>query len=180
MTSVFSPSQLSALVVALRISSTIALFSGVAILLDIQRNWNQLKKVTANRLLIWMTSADLIYLPWMLIGNAFLDASDSALKAACSAQGWIIQMGLMASALWTAVLATNIYFAICRRISIGSLRHFEKYYHGFVWTTAIAIATLPVIIPLQSPTGKPSSFYNSSLTFCWIGKHWAPFRMVRL
>jgi hypothetical protein len=161
-------------------------------LADIYRNWNKIRASPSRVILFW-TIADLLYIPGTLAANAFVyDTSNTDtprwIVNACMAQGWFLQAGFIARALWGAVMATNIFLAICRKVSIPTLVQFENVYHAIVWGTSLTMACTPLFLRGGTTTttpgtsSRPSPFYAPAVFWCWVSStsEYASYRMVRV
>jgi hypothetical protein len=67
----FSENEVTTLVTLLRVSGTLSLVGSVAVVADMLRRWSQIRK-SPSRIVLWWALAHLIYLPWILVGDLFI------------------------------------------------------------------------------------------------------------
>ncbi|KNE68024.1 hypothetical protein AMAG_13197 [Allomyces macrogynus ATCC 38327] len=159
-----------------RVSASLSLIGSIGIILDTIRKHRRARSATAvltsSRLILWWTTADLVYVPAVLLGRGAIHAGsvDSVL---CSAQGWMLQFSYMSSALWAAVMATSSYLVVCRRCSYLEMAVKERWFHVVAWGVPLLLATVPFFVGAGS--GEP--FYGDAKYWCWISREWPAFRL---
>ncbi|KAJ3349607.1 hypothetical protein GGF32_005358 [Allomyces javanicus] len=159
-----------------RVSASLSLIGSIGIIFDTIRVHRRARSATAvltsSRIILWWTTADLVYVPAVLLGRAAIDAGsvDSAL---CSVQGWMLQFAYTSSALWAAVMATSSYLVVCRRWSFLEMAMKERWFHVIAWGVPFLLATVPLFVGV----GGGDPFYGDAKYWCWISRKWSAFRL---
>ncbi|KAI9190255.1 hypothetical protein H9P43_001688 [Blastocladiella emersonii ATCC 22665] len=168
--------QLDTLQLLLRIMASLSIFGSICIFIDVVRNWYRVR-AAPSRIVIWWTLASLLPMPPMLLGNSQVPAKGEDPSGLCVFQAVTMQWGFLASSLWAAAMATNIYLAICGRRAMSDILHVERYYHMVAWTVPLAVVLAPLFLPMFAGTGDVS-FYGNATQWCWIGDKWASYRLI--
>ncbi|KNE67049.1 hypothetical protein AMAG_12127 [Allomyces macrogynus ATCC 38327] len=160
-----------------RVSASLSLIGSIGIIFDTIRKHRRARSATAvltsSRIILWWTTADLVYVPAVFLGRAAIDAGsvDSAL---CSAQGWMLQFSYTSSALWATMMATSSYLVVSRRWSFAEVAVKERWFHVVAWGVPLLLATVPMLIA----TGSNEPFYGAAKYWCWISRKWSAFRLI--
>ncbi|KAE8443801.1 hypothetical protein EG329_001395 [Mollisiaceae sp. DMI_Dod_QoI] len=92
----------------------------------------------------------------------------------CQFQAVLIQMFLPADALWTFVMALNVFLTFYRSYNAADLRRLEKWYAVFCY----GIPFVPAIVFLFVKNSEQGYMYGNATLWCWVDSEWDIFRIA--
>lgn len=121
------------------------------------------------------------------LGNIFTNVATIMARAAieavhddnyntnlCQFQGVLIQMFLPADALWTFVMALNVYLTFYRSYNAEDLRRLEKWYALLCY----GVPFIPAIVFVFVQNSKQGHMYGNATLWCWIDSEWDIWRIA--
>ncbi|KUJ21415.1 uncharacterized protein LY89DRAFT_433069 [Mollisia scopiformis] len=121
------------------------------------------------------------------LGNIFTNVATIMARAAveavsdgnfntplCQFQAVLIQMFLPADALWTFVMALNVYLTFFRGFTGPELRRLEKYY----FIACYGIPFVPALAFVFVTNAKQGHMYGNAALWCWVSSDWDVFRIA--
>jgi hypothetical protein len=136
----FTPAQFRTLTNITRVSSTLSVATALIVILTFIF-WKRFR-TPSNRLVFFMSIADLLSAIAMLIGN--LAASQGAYSPLCIAQAFMIQWGDLSSISWTASMSFNLLLVLFMTRSQRDLASLEKFYFFVSYGVTFCLAFIPI------------------------------------
>lgn len=92
----------------------------------------------------------------------------------CQFQAVLIQMFLPADALWTFVMALNVYLTFYHRFDGPMLRNLEKWY----FLACYGIPFVPALAFVFVQNSQQGHMYGNATLWCWVASKWDVFRIA--
>jgi hypothetical protein len=149
-----------------KIASALSLFGSTMILYELYLDWRQgnaRDRATA-RILVSLSVADILFsmgyflTTWPAPSDLTYIKFNVGNQATCTFQGFINQLGFVASPLFNVTLALFFTLRIRYRWADFQLRRLDAWMQGSIWTFALCCAIYPI----------PLGLYNNSWQTCWI------------
>jgi hypothetical protein len=159
-------SELMASALVPKFAAALSLFGSSMILYELYLDWRQgnARDGATSRILVSMSVSDIIFsLGWFL--TTWPAPSDLTYivfnvgnRATCVFQGFLIQLGYVASPLFNVTLALFFLLRIRYRWTDFRLRQMEPWIQGSIWVFSFACAIYPI----------PLGLYNNGWEVCWL------------
>ncbi|KAL7747974.1 hypothetical protein RI367_006722 [Sorochytrium milnesiophthora] len=151
-----------------RVSSSLSLIGVIAVLAQIGKNWKEMNG-TPQRILLWITLADIFYVPVGIMSRTYIDS-----PVGCTAQGILVSFGQMGSIMWGSLHATNVLLSVVFRFSTSQIMALEKWFHALAWGVSFLMTLLPMA--LASIPGVP--LYGDAQLWCWYRIDYSSYRLT--
>jgi len=100
---------------------------------------------------------------WAMPKDTFLAWGAAGTTATCSMQGFMFQLGILATPLYNVVIGFYYLLKVVFGWKESRLRKFEWLFHGLPWSFALATAITGLILKLYNPSPRGS--------MCWIEEY---------
>ncbi|ORX42865.1 hypothetical protein BCR36DRAFT_406969 [Piromyces finnis] len=149
--------------------------SGAIILNTILFNNFTGKNKIWNRIIFFLSLCDLCGSIDLLNGKNLIP-EDAVYSGSCRFQGLRIQFFFIASALWTAAIAINIFLVVVMNKEIYEIERFEWIYHVFIWGISLS-TSLFLFFKDQGRTDNKWIVGNATF-WCWITENGSKYRLI--
>ncbi|KAH7148442.1 G-protein coupled receptor [Dactylonectria macrodidyma] len=124
-----------------------------------------------NRLIFFASFGNAVVNIATIMATSYVGSPNSL---GCQTQAFLIQMLMPADALWTLVMAINVYLTFYRQYNAVDLRKNEFLYliccFGIPFIPAVTFAFI------EDVDGK--TVYGNAVLWCWISKEWEVWRVL--
>ncbi|KAL7750161.1 hypothetical protein RI367_004333 [Sorochytrium milnesiophthora] len=158
-----------------RVSASISLIGIIAVLSHMSRSWRDIMG-TVQRILLWITLADIFLVPAGLMARSQLDS-----PIGCAVQGVLVQFGYdalsnsqMASAVWGSLHATTVLLSLAFRQDAATIISLEKYFHLVGWGVPFVLTLGPILV--ANKPGVP--LFGDAQLWCWYRVEYSSYRLV--
>jgi hypothetical protein len=153
-----------------KVAAVLSLFGSSMILTELYLDWrghrqgNKARDGATSRILMSMSISDIIFsfgyflTTWPAPSDLTYIRFNVGNQATCTLQGFIIQLGYVASPLFNVTLALFFLLRIRYRWTDSRLKRMEPWIQGCIWAFALACAIYPI----------PLGMYNNAWEICWI------------
>jgi hypothetical protein len=149
-----------------KFGAALSLFGSSMILYELHLDWRQgnARDGATSRILVSMSIADIIFslgyflTTWPAPSDLNYIRFNVGNQATCTFQGFIVQLGYVASPLFNITLALCFLLRIRCQWTDFRLKRLEPWTQGFIWSFALACAIYPI----------PLGLYNNAWEICWI------------
>jgi hypothetical protein len=149
-----------------KFGAALSLFGSSMILYELYLDWRQgnARDGATSRILVSISVADIIFSmgfflsTWPAPSDLTYIRFNVGNQATCTFQGFIVQLGYVASPLFNVALALCFLLRIRYRWTDFRLRRLEPWTQGYIWAFALTCAIYPI----------PLGLYNNSWEICWI------------
>ncbi|KAI6708087.1 hypothetical protein PZA11_002174 [Diplocarpon coronariae] len=129
-----------------------------------------------NRVIFYASAGNVFTNIGTIISRGALDSVDVDHGMLCQFQGVLIQTFLPADALWTFVMALNVYLTFYHRFDARQLRKLEKYYLLVCYGVPLIPGITLVLVSLPG-RGRP---YANAILWCWLSSAYDQWRVYFL
>lgn len=150
-----------------KIAAALSILGSSCIIAEVLVDHGQKKGRAVPRLLLSMSISDLFFsFAWFLttwpspVGTNYVWGAKGT-TATCTAQGFFIQLGWIATPLFNISLSLFYLLMIRYNWSERKLNRLEPWVHGTIWALALGTAIM----------GIPLTLYNNSWEICWIDSY---------
>ena len=166
----FTQSQQTILEMSSRVASMVSIIASLSIIMTFLF-WKKFR-TPANRLLIFMASADLISAASSLLGKWAISLPD--FSPLCIAQAFMMQFGDLSSVFWTAAMSCNLFLVLFFTRSARDLVSLEKWYFFICFGIPFALAFAPIFIW----NAERKLAYGKDVLWCWFTPQWDILRLT--